>query len=132
MRLETDNNRYLRPKIEEIKARCEAATEGPWFPCGSRYTYISRDLSNIEIEDIAVVCDHFRNDEQIELNKLFIAHARQDIPDLLKYIDELEGKLKFYREYADCQEGCRSRSDSWVKKCSCGFVEKEKQFRESF
>lgn len=87
-----------KQQLDEIKQRVEAATGGPWFPCGARYTYISRELSDVEIEDVAEVCNHYRDETQIEKNKYFIAHARTDIPALLEHIESLQGQLAEARE----------------------------------
>ena len=51
-----------------------------------------------------------------------------ELPELKEAVEA----LKFYRQYSDCAEGCRSRSDSWVLKCTCGFVAKEKIHRPVF
>ena len=77
----------LPQKLKEIKERAEKATPGPWYPCGCRYTMIYRDLNSQEIEDIAEVCNHFRDEEQIEMNKQFIAASRTDIPRLVKALE---------------------------------------------
>jgi RNA polymerase-interacting CarD/CdnL/TRCF family regulator len=74
--------------LKSAKERCERATPGPWYPCGARYTMISRDLNNNEIEDVAEVCNHFGDDVQIEHNKQLIAHARQDLPRALQILEE--------------------------------------------
>lgn len=135
-----DNRQAMaRPNLIEIKARCEAATEGPWVTtCADEYPMLYNDLykgcfgiedDNRNISKGISIC--YPEGRMNKSDAKFIAHARQDIPDLLKYVEELEGKLKFYREYADCNEGCRSRSDSWVLKCNCGFVAKEKEHRQA-
>jgi hypothetical protein len=79
----------LHDELKTIKERAEKATEGPWYECGARYTMISRDISTEEPEDVAEVCNHYRNEEQIQFNKSFIAHARTDIPKLLRVIERL-------------------------------------------
>ena len=53
--------------------------------------------------------------------------AALDLPELREAVEA----LKFYRQYSDCAEGCRSRSDSWVTRCTCGFVAKEKEYRQA-
>lgn len=50
-----------------------------------------------------------------------------ELPELREAVEA----LKFYRQYSDCVEDCRSRSDSWVLKCNCGFVAKEKEHRQA-
>ena len=53
--------------------------------------------------------------------------AALDLPELKEVFNALE----FYKSYSDCAEGCRSRSDSWVTRCTCGFVAKEKEHRQA-
>lgn len=85
-----------RPDIEAIKARADAATEGPWVWHGED------DFQPMRLdsaEQIVLSCDFSmsgygtRIDVWIELETLedraFIAHARTDIPDLLAYVAEL-------------------------------------------
>ncbi len=49
----------------------------------------------------------------------------------LPELKEVFKALEFYKSYSDCSEGCRTRSDSWVLKCTCGFVAKEKEHRQA-
>ncbi len=76
-------------QLMEIKARCEAATPGPWtsFIEGRDHTsgdsFIQRGILDAWQEELyltgATVADHD-----------FIAHARQDIPLLLAEIERLQ------------------------------------------
>ena len=70
-------------EIEQIKERCEKATEGPWisFVEGrdhtSGYSFIRTSGDDIEISGAST----FDQD--------FIAHARQDVPALIDEIFRL-------------------------------------------
>ena len=71
-----------RPNIKAIRARCDAATPGPWR------------LEGLEIHGNAkpgrcglLIYDEGGHDKK---DARFIAHARADIPALLAYIEELE------------------------------------------
>ena len=74
--------------LEEIRRRCQAATEGPWTPyiegrdhvSGSSFIMTSSD--DIELSG-ATVADYD-----------FIAHARQDLPALVDELERLRLKLK--------------------------------------
>lgn len=79
-----------REIAEDIIQLSDKATPGPWFPCGCRYTMISRELNENEIEDIAEVCNHFRDEYVIEMNKQLIAYFRSMAPDLARAYLELE------------------------------------------
>ena len=78
-------------RLKEIKARCEAATEGPWW---KRWTE-NRKQRWIEASDgkrFIVVETKFMT-PCAELDLSFIAHARQDLPDCLAEIERLQGVL---------------------------------------
>ena len=80
-------------RIQEIKDRCQKARSGPWisFVEGRDHTSGSSFIQ---------VGDDNNREEDIDFLKLpaddqdFIAHARQDIPDLLDEIDRLKELLK--------------------------------------
>ena len=66
----------MSDRIAEIKARCEAATPGPW--------YKGNDTLVMKTESHAVVCD-----TRARSDAAFIAHARDDIPDLLAELERV-------------------------------------------
>ena len=72
--------------LDEIKARCEAATLGPWSWQGivlrqeRRYGAMLLELS----PNVLVV----------EVNCEFIAHAREDVPDLVAEVERLRNVCK--------------------------------------
>lgn len=107
-----------RPNIEQIRNRCDRATEGPWawdnpyekvngYVVGVAVTLDGKplegkiddpdDMVDDIIEYQAYVGDH----EAATCNyndPAFISHARTDIPKLLDWIIELESQLKAARE----------------------------------
>ncbi len=67
----------MTPKqLEQIKARCEAATEGPWFDAGNKIGADGHGIAEVEF------------DEQADMD--LCVHARQDLPDCLDEIERLE------------------------------------------
>lgn len=68
-------------RLDEIEARCEAATPGPWR---------NRDLLGVlgRPEDGVQICGGCTND-----NRDFIAHARQDIPALIAAVRERDARI---------------------------------------
>ena len=71
-------------EIEQIKARCDRATKGPW-------------ISFVEGRDHTSGCSFIRTaGDDIELSGAsnddqdFIAHARQDVPALIEEISRLK------------------------------------------
>ena len=82
-----------RPDLDAIRKRCEAATKGPWDwiesesqPSTIHVTMEADPRTTRRGLPIAICYDE---DDQ-EANSAFIANARQDIPDLLAHIQELE------------------------------------------
>lgn len=94
-----------RPNIEEIKARADAATPGPWAIDefnGVIESHSVRDRVNEPSHDWeyrAVSCSLPEKAEDAE----FIAASRADIPELLAYIAHLEARL----ENRELPEGVR-------------------------
>lgn len=79
----------MNDRISEIRARCEAATPGPWD--------IILNGHNIKVERTPANID-------------FIAHAREDIPYLLaqlaerdKEIERLDAELKWLQQPAKAE-----------------------------
>lgn len=91
-----------RPDIETIKARLNAATRGPWKSCQASECFenwpvcpslgTDDDGANWAVSTDGIHASEMdRGDAKTDAE--FIAHARQDIPDLLAYIAELEDRL---------------------------------------
>lgn len=78
-------------RIDEIRARCDAATPEPWkeepnlggVPC-------------VISKKVAIACT-YKESVDSWLNADFIAHARDDIPYLLSEIDRLTAELETLR-----------------------------------
>ncbi len=88
-------------RIEEITARHEAATAGPWevSPAG----HIFSD----PLKPIAFVGG---NDNQADADAAFIAHARQDIPFLLDEIERLNAQLIDYYHMSKTIDGQQNQN----------------------
>jgi hypothetical protein len=82
-------------RIDEIKARCEAATPGPWKKHDKAdYSEIhNTDTWGKALAPIALVAD---SDDA-----LFIAHAKQDMTDLLAEINQLNYTLTGVMHFVD-------------------------------
>lgn len=69
-------------RVDEIRARCEAATKGPWITYNDDYhehqIWDIYALDN-DLDPLAVLDGHCGQKE----NAVFISHAREDIPFLL-------------------------------------------------
>lgn len=81
------DNSYM-DRLSEIRPRCEAATPGPWVRTGTKAQLVdSRPEEKYGIRSIAVEIW-----SDIEANAEFIAHAREDIPNLLDRTERAEAK----------------------------------------
>ena len=77
-----------RKRLEEIKTRCEAATEGPWvlFDNGFKSGVAAKD------DDFPSICGGPLYEGYMSIghpDTIFISHARADIPWLLAKLEEL-------------------------------------------
>lgn len=73
-------------ELQEIRERCEAATEGPWTRLDARQC-----CTGFCIEPVLHGSDP--DDSLSVADATFIAHARTDIPALLARVRELEAAL---------------------------------------
>lgn len=96
----------LTPNEQAMRARCDAATKGPWA---------NDDPSWMALNDITVwapggqesicnmggsfaACDNKTEAQQNFDNGAFVAHARQDLPACLDTIEKLRAELAEARE----------------------------------
>ena len=94
--------------LQAVRERCKKATEKGWFVDNAwRKEFTSRVVvSFFEGADYEVCNLYSLNEEDAEADAQFIAHARDDIPELLTALDdakaECERRLKEVRvEYRD-------------------------------
>ncbi len=88
-------------RLKEIKARYEAATEGPWHE-----NFSLADGSEIVGSESKICRVHEGHTETGYGNMLFIAHARQDLSDCHAEIERLKALVKSaHREGFSAIEG---------------------------
>ena len=95
----------MTPDYDAIKARAEAATEGPWDHFRSAYlgNLVHRIGSASDVDDVAFVPCSWGHEADAE----FISNARQDIPDLLTEVERLLAVIDRVREvHAEGEFGC--------------------------
>ena len=102
----------MKPDLDAIRKRCEAARAGPWrlvlSRCGCFCHYAFMDDANGNLVAISEECDGDRiggSADVIDIGRddaTFIAHARTDVPALLDYIAELENKLSIIASALPC------------------------------
>ena len=104
-------------RLDEIKARAAAATEGPWV---NDSTEIGRPFPGTDTIDVWVAESCHPNGDGIdgEADAEFIAHARQDIPALLAAV---EAVLELHEEVGnEGKPGCDCGCLGLVPWCKCG------------
>lgn len=107
--------------IKAIRERAEKATPGPWKQTGAfgqlfeRATDDDKDLSTILGEVWHAPFKKLTEQQQIDIE--FIINARQDIPALLAYIEQLEAAARIVVK-EDCEgERCIGYGDG-CKNCN--------------
>lgn len=78
----------MNQRIGEIRARCEAATPGPW----KQYN----DWEVITPSKIQSVAHTFNPNANNDAE--FIAHVREDVPYLLSEVERLIAEIEQYRQ----------------------------------
>jgi hypothetical protein len=102
-----------RPDLDAIRARCDAATRGPWsvstltYPNGTTVVESIIGVSEPQWSDYGEGEGEWYTDRLTLVetdagvygptmpDAQFIAYARTDIPALLAYIEELEGRVTY-------------------------------------
>lgn len=89
----------MNDRIAEIKARCAAATKGPWYvvDVGMELLITTDDTEEIRIAKVFPI-----NGEDSLTNAIFLKNVREDIPFLLGEIDRLNAEVEEYHKW---QEG---------------------------
>jgi len=109
-------------RLQEIRARAEAATPGPWTENPNWPGCIHGPNGENVASDGDFSGVHDANDSD------FVANARTDIPDLLDEIDRLQALLKAERAWGkhcstiDAYDFCRGNGDHNF--CRYGYPEK--------
>lgn len=95
----------LPDKLREIEERCEKATEGPWFYDWGNWEIESRSDSSFRTSVCSMTPEDRLSCDGQEQNPVdssddgeFIAHARTDIPKLLKVIEKLMEQRNGFRD----------------------------------
>ena len=91
-------------QLQEIKARCDAATPGPW-----QQSWVEGADGAIAVVDVDgdVICDMGNTllDEYKSAN--FIAHARADIPALIAEVERLQELAEALKDLSQCETNYR-------------------------
>lgn len=102
-------------QIESIRARADAASEGPWWPMcmGSEGWNIRNDEigGTVRERKPLVARVGYGEWEQDKANVAFIVNARSDIPDLLAAYDV----MKQQRDEARAQVERLRKAESWAE-----------------
>jgi hypothetical protein len=91
-------------ELQEIKARVEKASPGPWEPTRKDYSHNGSDAFDWIIKGCwfrrtSTIGDRLdENNSQAKHDRDFIAHSRTDIPKLIKWVEKLEKQNQELRE----------------------------------
>jgi hypothetical protein len=106
-------------KLLEIEARCKAATPGQWKAEIGPLVCVT-SLASEDWDYNWNICDMDNNveapPEQCELDAAFIAHARQDVPDLLEEVAQLRESLRECREFDKVESWARADAEREVER----------------
>ena len=113
-----------KEQLGAIRARCEAATPGPWDCWWKGNTIKQHTVKSISYDGIPSVniCSGISPKTE---NAAFIAHARQDIPALLAALEAAEVRVKALErailktldiEVAACQS-CIHYEENMTERC---------------
>lgn len=86
----------MTTREQQIQARCQAATEGPWKPYPVSPDMIVTTWANDHgyLWKVATAELVDGGEARMDANAAFIAHAREDIPYLLARLAECEAALE--------------------------------------
>lgn len=80
----------LEKYLQEVKERADKATEGPWYP--KFHDRVTKTKKSDGIDSIL----HLYGPSSVTIaNQYFIAHARTDIPKLLKMVALMDQIIKY-------------------------------------
>ena len=104
----------IETRLAEIRARVEAATEGPWMVDPEDFgTILASNDGGFDGYHIADVHDHDGGMFPVEHNGQFIAASRTDLPDLLAAVEAVMGRLPSLLEAA-WDDGNALGLDGWT------------------
>ena len=83
-------------RLDQIEARANAATEGPWDAINLRTNYFLRDewIVGAAIDELPIVADLRDAGTQGGNDAAFIAHARTDVPWLIEQVRRRDAALR--------------------------------------
>ena len=101
----------LPSDLAAIRARCEAATKGPWKWNGEGFSAPSRTaIDKARGEEVTFLSVPLTSGSCWQEDLTFIAHAREDLPLLLARLEEMRvglEKIQMYAGNIDAVTGCR-------------------------
>ena len=87
-------------KLAEIKARCDAASPGPWVDAITDAGDLIITVNGAGCMPFIYLGDMENTESDDHNNATFIAHARTDIPDLLAEVERLRADRDHARKQA--------------------------------
>ena len=102
-------------RLDEIKARCAAATEGPWVrdmhspDMSGRSGWYIRGPRKLGLRSMVL------NSRMLPGDAEFIEHAREDVPWLIERIGELNGAICWDTTCLNCSSLLDSNYDQYMR-----------------
>ena len=102
-------------RLEEIKARADAATEGPWVrdmhspDMSGRSGWYIRGPRKLGLRSMVL------NSRMLSGDAEFIDHAREDVPWLIERIGELNGAICWDTTCLNCSSLLDSNYDQYMR-----------------
>jgi hypothetical protein len=99
-----------KQELEEIKARVDKASPGPWEATRKDYSHNGSDAFDWAIKGCwfrrtSTIGDRLdENSSQAKHDRDFIASARTDIPKLIKWVEELQTCLELANKRAEINQ----------------------------
>jgi len=87
------NNQEILKRLEEIEARTEKATPGPWRPDLLLYEDLTVGITSSLTGQLVANC-YAIGEIDPNINGEFIAHSREDVPWLCKTVRQLVARLE--------------------------------------
>ena len=97
-----------KEEMGQIKARVEAATEGPWHWDEEREKLVNDfgdSVITIQIGTYALEKPHLIGYGGCHADEQFIAHAREDMPKLLAEVERLQRQWREHTAYGGYRSG---------------------------
>lgn len=86
-------------QLDQIKARAESATPGPWHDQTTDDGYLRVSVNPDDVNGVCGFGDLEETDYQDHADARFIAHARADVPMLVEEVVRWQERARLYHNH---------------------------------